>query len=443
MKFALWLLALFAVATAAALFGGDNSGVVSVFVAPHRLDVSINLAVLVILGFTLLMHLALLSLRALLRLPQAAREWRSRQRERSAVQALANGTAHFLAGRFTRTLRDAQLAVTQAQAYQHDPFDNLHDHSHDVPHPVLPLAHWLAAEANHALLNRAQRDAQLQSAVSASVGTACAGALREGLGLRSARFALDDRDPKGALRQLQQLSPGVRRRTAALRLQLRAARMGNSPAQALEVARSLAKHGAFSADTALSLRRSLSIDCLKQSQDPAQLMLAWKSLDSSEQAMPEVSAAAADRLRHVCTSHNLAQHTWQRTAQEWLLPPLTRWADLSPDQRLKLARVLPWAVEPGADSTVQTKRGDWLAQLEALQRIHPNDAALNFMAGMVFMDRQLWGKAQRALTQATQAAPALGDRDLSRQAWLALLSLAEQRGDTAGAQTALQRAATG
>ena len=48
MRIALWLLGLFALASALALFVGNNEGVVTLFWPPHRIDVSVNL-VLVIL----------------------------------------------------------------------------------------------------------------------------------------------------------------------------------------------------------------------------------------------------------------------------------------------------------------------------------------------------------------------------------------------------------
>ena len=45
MRAALWLVALFAVAVAVALFAGRNENVVTVFWAPYRVDLSINLIV--------------------------------------------------------------------------------------------------------------------------------------------------------------------------------------------------------------------------------------------------------------------------------------------------------------------------------------------------------------------------------------------------------------
>lgn len=58
---------------------------------------------------------------------------------------------------------------------------------------------------------------------------------------------------------------------------------------------------------------------------------------------------------------------------------------------------------------------------------------------MACMHRQLWGKAQQLLTQ---AALGLRDPQLHRQAWRALASLAEERGDALTAAQAWKRAAS-
>jgi HemY protein len=62
-----------------------------------------------------------------------------------------------------------------------------------------------------------------------------------------------------------------------------------------------------------------------------------------------------------------------------------------------------------------------------------------YLAGMACMKRQLWGKAQALLGQATKH---LDDASLRRQAWSALAQLAEQRDDAVAAAAAWKRAAT-
>ena len=76
MRIALWLLALFGVAVAAALFAGNNPGSVTLFWPPYRVDLSLNLVLLLLLGTFLTLHLALRALSALFAIPREARSWR-------------------------------------------------------------------------------------------------------------------------------------------------------------------------------------------------------------------------------------------------------------------------------------------------------------------------------------------------------------------------------
>ena len=48
MRAALWLLALFGVAVAAALFAGNNQGTVTLYWPPYRIDLSLNMVVLLL-----------------------------------------------------------------------------------------------------------------------------------------------------------------------------------------------------------------------------------------------------------------------------------------------------------------------------------------------------------------------------------------------------------
>ena len=69
MRAALWLLALFGVAVAAALFAGNNQGTVTLYWPPYRVDLSLNLVVLLLVGGFTTLYAALRALAALLALP--------------------------------------------------------------------------------------------------------------------------------------------------------------------------------------------------------------------------------------------------------------------------------------------------------------------------------------------------------------------------------------
>ena len=87
MRVALWLLSLFAVAVAVASFAGDNQGTITLFWPPYRLDLSLNLVLLLLAVLFVIVHLALRSLAALFAMPGNARRWRT-QRDCACVTGL-------------------------------------------------------------------------------------------------------------------------------------------------------------------------------------------------------------------------------------------------------------------------------------------------------------------------------------------------------------------
>ena len=422
MRAALWLLALFAIAAAVALFAGNNQGTITVFWPPWRVDLSLNLVLVILLGAFVLLHLALRGLAALFSLPTQARQWRLQQKERALHSALLDSMVQLLSGRFSRARKAAQAALVQERTLA------ALDASLPQAHQVRVLSHLLAAESAQALQDKPARDAHLQQALNESVDRAVLASpeTREGVQLRAARWALEDRDAAAALARLEELPQGAQRRTLALRLRLKAARQDRRTLEALETARLLAKHRAFSEAAAQSIVRGLATELLSGAHDPAQLLRAWTELDANERGMPEVAIHAAQRM--VALRGDLA------LARGWLLPAWERMVanprGLGDALRVKLAR----ALEAGLDSV----DADWLARIESAQRNNPRDPNLQYLAGMACMKRQLWGKAQQLLRQ---AALGVQDQRMHRSAWRALAELAEQRDDAQAAAQAWKRAA--
>ncbi|WP_077000905.1 heme biosynthesis protein HemY [Variovorax sp. KK3] len=422
MRAALWFLALFAIAAAVALFAGNNQGTITVFWPPWRVDLSLNLTLLILLAAFVLMHVALRALAALFSLPRQARQWRLQQKERSVHAALLDALVQLMAGRFARSRKAAQAALVQERTL------SALDAQLPQAQQIRVLAHLLAAESAQALQDRPARDAHLQQALNESAERAALASpeTREGVQLRAARWALDDRDAPAALARLEELPQGAQRRTLALRLRLKAARQDRRTLEALETARLLSKHRAFSDAAAQSIVRGLATELVTSAHDSAQLLRAWGELEPVEREMPEVAIHAAQRM--VALRGDLT------LARAWLLPVWDRMVEqprsLGESLRVRLVR----ALEAGLDSV----DAEWLARIEAAQRNDPRDANLQYLAGMACMKRQLWGKAQQLLTHAGLA---LQDPGLHRRAWQALAQLAEARDDTDQASAAWKRAA--
>ncbi len=422
MRAALWLVALFAIAVAVALFAGNNQAVLTLFWPPHRVDLSLNLALLLAAVIFLVLHLALRALAAAFSLPTQARRWRAQQKERAMQAALMDALAHLLAGRFIRASRAAQSALAQERSLAQLASELGHDSGYSPQRglQLRSLAHLVVAESAQALQDRPLRDEHLRLALE-QPAQRLGVETREGIELRAARWALEDREPMAALERLARLPVGVSRRTLALRLRLKAARLARQTPQALETARLLAKHRAFSPQAAPSIVRGLAIEWLQAAIDVRQLQQTWLNLEDEERAMPDVAVQAASRLMSLGGE---AQQARQWLAGIWnqMVAP-----DASLDEALQVRLVA--TLESGLASI----DADWLSRMNAALLSRPRDANFQYLAGIACLSRQLWGKAQMLLAQSVLH---LEDPGLKRRAWQALAQLAEQRGDAAGAQHA-------
>ena len=331
-----------------------------------------------------------------------------------------------MAGRFLRARKSAQSALEKETLLRDSGL--LLDHAVSLR----TVAHIMVAESAHALQDRELRQTHWQEAIqSAKEGQSSERqALTEGAQLRAARWLLDDRDASGSLGLLKALPSATARRMVAMRLQLKAARLAGQPAKALDTALLLAKHRAFTPATANSLVRSLILEWLMHTHDADAVQRLWLSLTPAQRNMPDLAAEAALRL--------VALGGSSAVARPWLQP---LWASLQSQQSNWTSDQLTRMVQAMEASAADVRAADarqWLARVETAQQAQPQDARWQYLAGMVCLRHQLWGKAQSLLAQAVKGlqAPAL-----KRQAWCALAELAEQRQEPEAAAQAWKQAA--
>lgn len=434
MKNVIWFLLLAAVAVLVALLVGDNQAVVSVFWAPWRIDMSLNLVLIgLLLGFVLL-HLALRGIALLRGLPQRAQRWRLRQQEKAVYVGLLEALIQQMAGRFVRAQTSAEQAL---QALERMPAATLSHQSR-----WLLLARLLLAESSHSLGNAGRRDAVIEAALAEPSSDAAT--VREAALLRASAWAIEARDPVQARTWWQQLPQGAARRIQALRLRLKLAQLERDSPVAIDTVRQLRKHKAFSTAAAASLLQTLVSEALQQTHDAEQLLRVWKGLDARERADAALAlqflrqwvrlrpggVAAADGVAgaaQAAAGHLPEGSRWRDEALQTLMGAYTQLEGNAQSRCIRVLQDLLPELEPG-----------WLAQLDAAQAARPADAGLQYLAGQALMQRQLWGKAHQMLQQASRS---LQDAGLRRRAWRALAQLAEQRGDEAVAQQAYKQAA--
>ena len=426
MRAALWLVSLFAVAVATALLASNNVGTVSIFWTPYRLDLSLNLVLFALVMILLTVHWAQRALTALFELPKQAKRWRLQQKERATHAALLDSLAQFMEGRFLRARKSAELVLAREKS--------LSDAGEVLDHAgaLRSVAHILAAESAHALNDKTTRQSHLNQALQApSGGTSnVRQSLVEGSMLRAARWALDDRDASESLLWLDRLPQGVARRTLAMRLRLKAARLAGESSLALDTALLLIKHRAFTSEASESMIRSLVFDLIAKTHEQGQMQRLWARLGEPQRQSIDLAIQAAQ--------HWLSLNGDPVVARAWLNPIWNRWQttpqNLSAAQQLKLTQVMDRSL--AGQDTAQER--EWLALIESAQKANPREPLLQYLAGRLCQKRQLWGKAQVLLAQ---AAPVLGDPGLRRQAWRSLAELAEQREDLQAAVNALKKAA--
>ncbi len=409
MRGVLWLVGLFVIAAVSALFAAGNPGTVTVFWPPYRLDLSLNLMILALVAVFVLLYSALRGISLFSQLPQQARRWRLQQKERLIHAALIDSLTHMVAGRFIRSRKAAEQAIDLEHSV-----NSAEDSAHHGER-TLAMLHLLAAESAHALQDRTMREAHFQHALE-ELRAPKAQESKDGFYLRAARWALDDHDVAAASQWLSQLPQGASRRTIALRLRFKIARLSGKTLTALETARLLVKHRAFSQTSGESIVKALAIELLMAADGPRDIERAWKSLDENEQKIPDVVLTLVGQWLQ--RGGDVVQ------SRIWLLPLWERMVKqanaLTSAQRMTLVRSL----ELGFSKQDGTPDAVWLGRIEAAQMAQPRDALLQYLAGMMCVRLQLWGKAQHLLKQSLAVAK---DEELRRDAQRALEAASSQR----------------
>ena len=398
MRFVVWLIVLFVVAVVAAGTLGTNDGLVTVYFRQWRIELSLNLFLLIVIGSALAVTVTARTVDSLVTLPRRAREWRALQRERAAQRALREALAEYFGARYSRSHKAAEraLALQEGTAALADDAD------------FRVLAQLLATASLHRLQDTGRRQDALERLDSLVAGVPTR-SVTEGVRLMEVEWALDDRDAERALEMLAALPPGLARRTQALRLKLQAARLARQPLKALHTARLLANHRAFSPEAARGLLRSLAFSVLDGARDADQLRRLWGELDPDDRRDPAVVARAAQRAVVLGAVED---------ARQWLRPVWDELGTLAPEDRTLVALAL-------SEATLAVGP-EWLQRVESAFNAWPQDPAVAAAAALVYAERKLWGKARLPLEQVAQARTL--DARTRRRAWRALAALAREEG---------------
>lgn len=351
MRVFILLILIFAAAVTLAVGAHLDPGNVVFFYPPYRIDLSLNLFVLLgLVGFFFLYGLMRLAARTY-QMPERVSEYRRRQRERRSYRALRGALQSYLEGRFGHAEKEARAALE---------YDD-----------TAGLAALIAARAAHRMTEYARRDEWLRLADQTP-------GLRAARLMTEAECLVDARDSARALEVVAQLHGAGARHIQSQRLALKASQYAGQWHEVLRLLRMLTKRGAIHPTAARQIKvmayRAL-FEGLRA--DGYGLIAFWQDMPTADRSVPEVALAAARAFNAAHMGYQARLVIEQALAQDW-----------------NDALVAEYAACVENNSTLQIERAErWLLS-------HPNDVALQFALGTLCVRQRLWGKAQMYLNGA-------------------------------------------
>ncbi|HQW21220.1 MAG TPA: heme biosynthesis HemY N-terminal domain-containing protein [Rhodocyclaceae bacterium] len=349
MRVLLWLLTLGALSVGLALAALYNDGYVLLVLPPWRVELSLNLMILLQLAGFVVTYLFLRAVSHTLQLPQRVRVYRARRKREQAERALGDALRFSFEGRYGHALKSAASAHFAGYAQG--------------------ISALLAARAAHAMRDDEREAEWLRRAIAHDGESRVARLMTEAeLSLDAHRYA----DAQGVL---DVLAATGQRHLAALRLSLRSKQALGDWRATLHLLRQLEKYRALSDEQAAPLKLRAHQEILHSLHlDAGALADYWKTIPRSDRRSPRLAAEAARLLIAAGDCLN-AQHIIEDALdEEWDSSLLAIYAECR-----------------GGDVLGR------IAQAEDWLKRQPRDAQLLLALGRLCHRQQLWGKAQSYL----------------------------------------------
>ena len=271
-----WTLVVFVAAVALALVLRDHSGNVLIVAQPWRIELSLTLAVLLIISAFVIIYGLLRVLAWISGGPERFRSWRSLRSQNKDHALLESGWINVLEGRYTEGEKDLSKLLGRTRSS-----------SRKV------LAGLASARASHHLGEFARRDEALKLAQESAGDNP---RLREAAATVAAEMYLDQNRPQDALVLLQPLQDASTRYFHATRLLLRAHRQLRNHDRVYELTRLLSRRGILEKSEALQLIETSAAARL-QAGGPDAYKAIWSDLKADERTLPDIALAAAEIQR--------------------------------------------------------------------------------------------------------------------------------------------------
>jgi HemY protein len=358
MKALAWLVAIFSLAVLASLIARYSEGYVLVMAPPWRVELSLVVAVALLVGGFLLLHLVLRLLGGIMSLPGQAQAFRSRKQIEKGRAAMANALLAYMEGRYGHAEKAAQQAVDLGEA----PLQNA----------------LLAAGAAHRVRNFDRRDAWLERAEAFESGNPTARLMT------AAEMLLEEGRHAEALALLDRQHETGPRHIAALRMIMRAQQLSGRWEASLKVLRQLEKRNALPVAQISLLKLKAHQELMRQhSHDTRTLRAYWDQVPEAERADLRIAARAAREFVRVGDAERVRSIVEAALANDW---------------DGELADCYGECI--GDDALSRLERGEsWL-------KLYPRDPDLLRTLGRLCMTQRLWGKAQSYLEASLSIHPA-------------------------------------
>ena len=353
MRGLIWVLTVFALAVGLSLVVRLNDGYTILVVPPHRVELSLNFAIVLLLAGFALGYMLLRLVSHTLRLPAHVSAFRMRRRREQGQAAMLSALQALFEGRYARAEKSAGEAFELGQA------------------PALSAL--IAARAAGEMRELERRDRWLARAENHDADT------RQARLAVQASLLLDERRYDDALDILKDLNQSGPKHIATQRMMLKAQQRLGRWDEVQRLAAVLGKRGALSEVAATQLKITAQIEALRQQAgDAGQLAACWqRTEDKLELRVARTAAQLFIRLGGCRQAHQIIE-----TALD---------AEWSEDLVLLYGECL------GADVVAQVERAEkWL-------NLRPRDRALLLTLGRLCVHKELWGKAQSYLEASLSA----------------------------------------
>jgi HemY protein len=346
MRFAIWSVVLAAVAVGIALIARQSDGYVVIVAAPYRVELSLNLLVVMVLAGYLAFHVLARLVTTLIAIPARVRAYRAERARTRTRHALNDALLAFFQGRFASAEKAAVTAMEGEESKA--------------------VAAIIAARSAHELGRFAEREQFLDQARGA------APEVDQARLTTMADLLLSQGRHEEALSVLKDLSGRDARNVRLLRMRHTAETALRRWDEVLATTGTLAKLGGLSEAEASASRRAAHLGNLnRKAQDAAALAAYWKQLPSELKADSTIAATAARyhlALGGAAEAQAIVENALEAT---WDAGLIALYADCAGTSALPLIE----------------RAEKWL-------RAHARDPALLLTLGKLCMHRELWGKAQ-------------------------------------------------